>query len=197
MAYVALLDASVLHPWVLADLLLRLAERGLFRPSWSAEILDELVRSLERRRPEGAEAFRRRRAEMEAYFPEASTADSRPFMPPVPGDVHVDDRHVVAAALAAHADVIVTTNTRHFPPDSLAGLAIAVQTPDEFLIHQWWLRPELVAAEIVDMAAATTKPHLNPDEIVTSLSRTVPVFAGMVAASDEFAVAKRQPRQGA
>jgi hypothetical protein len=30
-AYVALLDASVLHPWVVCDLLLRLAERGLYR----------------------------------------------------------------------------------------------------------------------------------------------------------------------
>ncbi len=29
MAYVALLDASVLHPWVVCELLLRLAERGL------------------------------------------------------------------------------------------------------------------------------------------------------------------------
>ena len=49
MAYVALLDASVLHPWVVCELLLRLAERGLYRPAWSAEILDELVESLIRR----------------------------------------------------------------------------------------------------------------------------------------------------
>ena len=31
MAYVACVDANVLHPWILCDLVLRLSERGLFR----------------------------------------------------------------------------------------------------------------------------------------------------------------------
>ena len=57
MAYVGLLDASVLHPWVVCDLLLRLAERGLYRPAWSAEILDEVVNSLTERRPEMPSGF--------------------------------------------------------------------------------------------------------------------------------------------
>jgi hypothetical protein len=31
-AYVALLDASVLHPWIVCDILLRLAETGPVSP---------------------------------------------------------------------------------------------------------------------------------------------------------------------
>ncbi|GEM_PF-5994529 len=43
---VAVLDACVLVPSVVADTLLRCAEQGLYRPLWSAEILDEVRRHL-------------------------------------------------------------------------------------------------------------------------------------------------------
>lgn len=49
MPYAALLDANVLHPIMTTQVLLRLADRGLFRPIWSREILDEVRESLERR----------------------------------------------------------------------------------------------------------------------------------------------------
>lgn len=49
MAYVVLLDADVLHPYISVDLLLRLADRRLFRPAWSEEILREVRDSLIRR----------------------------------------------------------------------------------------------------------------------------------------------------
>lgn len=87
MAFVALLDASVLHPWVVCDLLLRLAERGLYRPAWSAEILDELVLSLTRRQPGNEERFRRRRERREAAFAEAMTHQPGRFVTAVPDEV--------------------------------------------------------------------------------------------------------------
>ena len=49
MAYVAVLDADVLHPYISVDLLVRLAERRLFRPAWTEEILREVRESLIRR----------------------------------------------------------------------------------------------------------------------------------------------------
>lgn len=137
MAYVALLDASVLHPWVVCDILLRLAERGLYRPAWSTEILDELVDSLTERMPDHAERFQRRRERMEAAFAEAMAVLPERFLAAVPEEVDAGDRHVVAAARAARADVIVTNNVRHFAADRLAESWLVVQSADEFLIHQW------------------------------------------------------------
>jgi len=41
---VVVLDANVLDGIVTTDLLLTIAVRHMFRPHWSAEILDELIR---------------------------------------------------------------------------------------------------------------------------------------------------------
>ena len=180
MAFVALLDASVQHPWVVCDLLLRLAERGLYRPAWSAEILDELVGSLIRRQPDHEERFRRRRERMEAAFAEAMTHRPGRFTSAVPDEVDAGDRHVVAAAFAARADVIVTNNVRHFAPDRLAELGVLIQTAEEFLIHQWWLDPAGILEELAAMAASTSRPALTAVQVLDSLRRFAPDFVGLV-----------------
>ena len=49
--YTAILDACVLYPATLRDLLLSLARDGLFHACWSERIQDEWVRSPARSRP--------------------------------------------------------------------------------------------------------------------------------------------------
>ena len=44
-----------------------------------------------------------------------------------------DDRHVVAAAIVANVDVIVTFNLRDFPRDKLKKYGIEAQHPDDFI----------------------------------------------------------------
>jgi hypothetical protein len=180
MAYVALLDASVLHPWVVCELLLRLAERGLYRPAWSSEILDELVDSMTERKPEHAERFRRRREHMEAAFAEAMTEHVTRFLAAVPDEVDQGDRHVAAAGFAARADAIVTNNVRHFASGRLAESGLLIQTADEFLIHQWWLDPKGVAEVLAEMAGATSRPPLTVTQVLDSLGRSAPDFARLV-----------------
>lgn len=50
--YAALLDSCVLVPIALADTLLRVAERGLYRPLWSDRILEETGGAISRVHPE-------------------------------------------------------------------------------------------------------------------------------------------------
>ena len=72
MALAALLDANVLHPQILCDLLLRLAEHDAFRPLWSVEILTETIESILRRRPDlERERLQRRMNAMNEAFPDA------------------------------------------------------------------------------------------------------------------------------
>jgi hypothetical protein len=79
---------------------------------------------------------------METAFAEAMTRDPPRFLAAVPDDVDVGDLHVVAPALAARADLIVTKNVRHFAPEPLTESGLLVQTADAFLIPQWWFDPE-------------------------------------------------------
>ena len=75
LADTALLDANVLHPMVLCDLLIRLAPAGYYRPRWSENILDETVRSIHRRRPDlSLDLLRRRVAAMRRVLPDAMIA---------------------------------------------------------------------------------------------------------------------------
>lgn len=71
--YSAVLDASVLLPIKLCDLLLRLAEEpALYSPRWSADILGEVARNLTQGKFKVPEQKARYRVEcMKSAFPEA------------------------------------------------------------------------------------------------------------------------------
>jgi len=152
--YAVVLDACVLGPMPLCDILLRLAEEpALYRPLWSEQILQEVGRVLDRLGK--TEAQRERRlAFMRSYFPEA--------MIEVPADLpnalncvpDADDRHVLAAAIRGHANAIITFNERDFPEECLRQYDVLRQSPDEFLVHQFHLNPDVVLEKIDAQATA-------------------------------------------
>jgi predicted nucleic acid-binding protein len=180
-AYVAVLDADVLNPYLPCYLLLELAERRLFRPVWSTEILDEFSESLGRRYE--PEKVLRRRRHMEAMFPEAMVSGIARFLPIVPAEVDPGDRHVVAAALAGKADAIVTGNVRHFAGDVLAReLDLDVQSLDGFLTNQWTLDPLAVGEAIEKISLSTTRPHIPAGELINGLRDRAPTFVATVLA---------------
>lgn len=185
MVYSALLDANVLHPQILCDLLLRLAEHDVFRPLWSPEILEETVESILRRRPDlDPRLLRKRMDDMNEAFPDACVSGFEQLIPTMPE--MGDDAHVLAAALFAGADVIVTDNVKDFPPHVAPRFQMDVKTADEFLVQQWWLDPRLVARVIVEQSEGTRRPHIDPPRLVEALGRVVPEFARLVTESQEL-----------
>jgi len=64
-----------------------------------------------------------------------------------------DGRHVLAAAIRAHAGDIVTYNIRDFPAESLKPYGIEAQHPDEFVTHLLDLSPDAVYAAVRDRAS--------------------------------------------
>jgi predicted nucleic acid-binding protein len=180
-AYVAVLDADVLHPYISVDLLLRLADRRLFRPAWSEEILGELRESLIQRRIDEAAVDRRLDA-MRDHFPEAITEHVERFLAAVPEAVDEDDRHVVAAALAARADAIVTRNVRDFAPNELLEIGVEVQSLDAFVLNQWTLDIDVVLDALAEMERDRTRPPRTIEELLRALDPLAPNFARAVRA---------------
>jgi predicted nucleic acid-binding protein len=120
-SFAAVLDANVLYSYPLTSVLLELADARLYRPIWSADIHAEWIRAVKRNRPDLApEKLERRRAAMDEALPDACVTGYRRLIGaldlPDPGD-----RHVLAVAIRARAQVIVTFNERHSPQASWAS----------------------------------------------------------------------------
>jgi predicted nucleic acid-binding protein len=169
---VAVLDANVLYPIGLCDLLLRLARRGLYQARWSEAILDEALRNLIAARPDAAH-LERRFHQMRVHFAEAMVGqrEIELLLPAVPAGIDRKDHHVVAAAIAGRANVIVTRDRGGFPEASLARLGLAAQSPDDFLVRQWWLDPELVASILRERAAELRSPPMSVADTLAALER--------------------------
>jgi predicted nucleic acid-binding protein len=172
--FTAVLDANVLHSQPLTSLLLELAVARLYRPAWSEDIHAEWRRSVLRARPDvDPAALDRRRAAMDSALPDACVSGYGPLIKvltlPDP-----DDRHVLAAAVRAKAQVIVTFNERDFPADTLAGFDVVAQHPDVFLRHLVDLQPAQVRARIEQMLLGWRQPPNTPEAFIDTLERAGP-----------------------
>ncbi|MFP4326965.1 MAG: RSP_2648 family PIN domain-containing protein [Paracoccaceae bacterium] len=148
----ALLDTCVLYPSVLRDMLLTVAARGGFRPLWSARILEEWARAAAKLGPEGEAQARGEIALLRAAWPGAEldwppSLEARLWLPD-PADLHV-----LAAAIAGSADLIVTLNAADFPRNILAEEGLSRADPDAFLHGIWKARPALVAEAAEEVRA--------------------------------------------
>lgn len=170
--YTAILDACVLYPFSLRDLLLSLARDGLFHARWSRRIEEEWVGSLLRQRPDLEEAaLRRTCALMTEAVPDSLVHGWEGLEAGLAGLPDTDDRHVLAAAICGHADAIVTFNLADFPAAVLAPFGIEAQHPDDFLLNQLDLNPIAALKSIKAMRGRWRRPAVSADEFATALER--------------------------
>ncbi|UYV38865.1 PIN domain-containing protein [Rhodobacteraceae bacterium D3-12] len=132
----AVLDACVIYPTVMREVLLGVAGLDAYEPRWSDRIMEEWARAARKLGPEGEAQARGEVAMLKARWPEAAVSwpeslENRLWLPD-PADVHV-----LAAAIAGSADVIVTMNAKDFPRQILAEEGVSRVDPDAFLLGFW------------------------------------------------------------
>lgn len=165
----AVLDANVLYPARLRDLFLRLAIAGLYRALWTERILDECFANLSADRPDiPAESLRRTRRLMTLAIPDAVITDYDDLIDqldlPDP-----DDRHVLAAAIAAESSLI-TANLADFPRSAVPP-GVSVLAPDDFVLSLIQADLDAVATVVDQQAAALRCPPMTTAELMEGLSR--------------------------
>ncbi|NOE25660.1 RSP_2648 family PIN domain-containing protein [Ruegeria sp. HKCCD6157] len=144
----AVLDTCVIYPTVMREMLLGAARLGHFTPIWSARILEEWARAARKLGPTGEAQARAEIALAQAQWLQAERA-------PVPGLEQrlwlpdSADIHVLATAITASADVIVTVNAKDFPRNILAEEGLDRRDPDG-LLHGLWLSDPDGLATIAD-----------------------------------------------
>lgn len=187
---VAFLDASVLYPAPLRDLLLELAVSGFYRAKWSDAVHDEWIRALLRRRPDiPASRLERTRRLMDAHVGDALVSGFEDLLPTIrlPDP---DDRHVVAAAIRGEADIILTANIRDFPASALAPHELEAEHPDAFLVHLYREAPSRFRDALERVRSRLRNPPFSSRQHLDALRRaglnaTVSeVLAAASAASD-------------
>ncbi len=171
MIYTGLLDANVLYPAPLRDLLLQLAVTDIFKARWTADIHREWIEALLRNEPHrDRTALERTRDLMDS-----KTRDCLVELP------DPNDRHVVAAAIVGHCDVIVTQNLKHFPKEALAPYGLDVQHPDEFLCNHLNLDQGLFCGVVQKVRQRLKNPPYTIEQYLDTLTRN-----GLVATASEL-----------
>ncbi len=117
---------------------------------------------------------------MKAALPEAEVANYQALIPtlslPDP-----DDRHVLAAAIAGQASVIVTWNLKDFPASDLKPHRVACISPDDFLVglHSTFPGPLIDCVNRARQNLRKTVPSI--DEFLAAVEhRRLSAFSGIL-----------------
>lgn len=171
MPFVVIYDANVLYPSTLRDLLIRVAQAGLVQAKWTHQILDETFRNLEKNRPDlSPEALRRTRELMICAVRDCLVTGYEPLIETL--DLpDLDDRHVLAAAIRARAQVIVTENLADFPSSVLSKWDLEAKSPDDFVLDQVHLDRKVVWSCAQQIADSWRRPPGTVADVFARLQR--------------------------
>lgn len=167
----ALLDANVFFQTWTVDPLLSFADSEFFEPLWSDRILAEAREHLpevwERASASGVDRYLRL---IDAAFPDARVRGWEALESSI-RLADPDDRHVLAAAAAGRADVIVTWNLKHFPEPVLAPYRLRAVTPDDLLCELFAIDPDEAMTVMHSLVASKRRPPRTMREEIEHLRR--------------------------
>lgn len=166
-----LLDACVLYPAPLRDLLMRLALQDLFQARWTTQIHEEWIRNVLAKN----ERLQRDKLERTAQLMSQAIPDSLVTgYESLIGSLQLPDkhdRHVLAAAIKGQAELIVTFNLKDFPTSHLEAFNIWAIHPDEFISDLIETAPERVILAARQQRAALRKPPQTTQDYIDAILR--------------------------
>jgi predicted nucleic acid-binding protein len=169
--YTAVLDACVLYPAPLRDILITLAVEGIYRARRTVEIQDEWIRNLlEKRKDLDREKMLRTASLMNDAVEDALIRNYEYVIPalklPDP-----NDRHVLAAAIVGHADAIVTLNLKDFPDGAVSQHSVEILHPDDFLVAQYDLDQISILSIIKTCRMKLRNPPKSAEDYIATLEQ--------------------------
>ena len=164
-----LIDTNVWYPVVLADLVLRSVELGLFDLAWTDEALAEVERVLVERKGLSAANAAVFGAQVRATAPvgRIEPAAYRPLVAAMTGPDPGDHVHA-AAARGGLVDVLLTRNIADFPAADV-GPTCRVLHPADLFGELAGTYPLELGRVIAEMAEHRLRPPMTPDDILDRL----------------------------
>jgi len=168
------LDACVLYPAPIRDLLLHMAAEDLYSPKWSKRIHKEWIRNLIANRPDldKTNLYRTQKL-MDDAFPEAVVRNfsglEKKLSLPDP-----DDNHVLAVAVKSRASKIVTFNLKDFPAKKLSPHYVKAVHPDSFIVSLIQSDEEKVMRAFLNQVSNLKNPPLTLTQVLYVLRERLP-----------------------
>lgn len=172
MPFIAVYDANALYPNSQRDLLIRIGLAGLVQAKWTEQIIDETVHALARNHPETPPGkLERLRRLINRSVPDCLVTGYEALIDglklPDPGD-----RHVLAAAIKAGAQVIVTANLRDYPPAELRPWNVEAKSPDDFVLDQIGIDEKVVFACVQQIADSRKRSPATVSDVLRQLENS-------------------------
>ncbi|MEM7737930.1 MAG: PIN domain-containing protein [Deinococcota bacterium] len=183
--YSVILDANVLYPAPLRDILVEAAYRNIYRARWTEKIHEEWIENLLEDRPDlSRSSLERTRLAMDNAIEDCLITGYESIIDvldlPDP-----DDRHVLAAAIVGRCDAIVTSNLKHFPKDVCMSFGIEPIDPDTFLYSQMDLATGAFCEAVKTVRQKLRNPPKTVDEYLQTLKQQDLVI--LAAALEQYA----------
>ena len=179
MVFCAVLDACVLVPSALRDVLLEIAVRKVYRPLWSEKIEEEVERTVlrlhaRRGRDEGESRgyVKRLRRQMNLALPDAQVQDWEALLPSVPG-LRIQETGTSSQRLSWD---VRTSSSRSISRTSTTPpflVSCSPNLPDEFLLDVLGLYPEAVRNVFTTVVSRTGRkgPRWSVNDLARRLEK--------------------------
>jgi predicted nucleic acid-binding protein len=167
--FTVILDTCVLVPAFLRDVLLNLAEAGVFTIRFSEQTLVELNEVLRRPKSKMApQSVDWLLSQIRENFDDCivTSYQSIQIGPSLPDP---KDVHVIQAAIKGHAQQIITYNAVHFPSTELNQLDLEVQDPDILLESVFDLYPRRCCQSMKRWLSKNRRPPQDLHQFQTAL----------------------------
>jgi predicted nucleic acid-binding protein len=162
-------DANILYSAALRDLFMWLALSRIFNARWSEEIHGEWIRNVLKNRSDlTLEQLTRTKNLMNANVENCLVTGYKEIIPQLELP-DAGDRHVLAAAIVARADFIITFNLQDFPSQNLARYGIKALHPDDFILLLFELKPKAACQAAEKQRQRLKNPPKTIDEYLKTL----------------------------
>lgn len=167
--FTVVLDTNVIYPLIIRDLLFWLAHYDLYTPKWSKHIFDEW-RMVMINKSIPAEKVEKIIGTANKAFPDALVKNYESLIDKL--DLPDEkDRHVLAAAIKADANIIVTNNLKDFPKEILSCYGIKPKAADDFLTDIIDLNPAIALEAFREMVINKKNPDLDEFQVLDMLRK--------------------------
>lgn len=175
--FTVILDTNVVYPVIIRDILFWFAYYDLYTPKWSEHIFDEWKRVMLEKGVTEEDADKRI-SKANSAFPDALVQNYKGLIAhlALPDE---NDRHVLAAAIKANANLIVTNNIKDFPQEYLQSFSLIAKTADDFLTDVIDLNQEQAVAAFKEMVLNKKNPKQDEFEVLNLLRK-----AGLTGTAD-------------